>query len=144
MLARELPEEERHDDRGRARRRANLERPRQLTVLRAGEAGEQLLLGCEHPLRRAVEPLACVGRDDPPARPVEQLLPDAPLERPHLLADRRLGDAEGGRRLGEAPPLDDRAECSKLLRLHNPGLYHGHTPATNQHQLAPQCLALEV
>jgi hypothetical protein len=83
-----------------------------------GELVEQLLLEREHPLRTAVEAEAGLGRLDPAARTVEQLRPEPLLERPHLLRYGRLGDAEPGRRLREAPPLDDLAEGGQLARIH--------------------------
>ena len=82
-----------------------------------GELVEQLLLEREQPLRAAVEPQPRLGRLDAPARAVEKLLPEPLLERPHLLADRGLRDAEPRRGLREAPPLDDRAESGQLTRV---------------------------
>src|SRR5204862_7461423 len=45
------------------------------------------------------------------------------LQRTHLLADRRLRDAEPLRGSGERPPLDDLAERCQLSRVHKPHLY---------------------
>ena len=87
-----------------------------------GELLEQLLLEREHPLRAAVEAQPGLGRLDPPPGAVEQLRPEPLLERAHLLADRRLGDAEPRRRLGEAPALDDLAERCQLARVHKRSL----------------------
>ena len=67
---------------------------------------------------RPVEPEAGFGRLDPAARAVEELRPEPLLERAHLQADGRLGDAEPLRRLAEAPPLDDGAEGRELTRVH--------------------------
>ena len=81
-----------------------------------------LLLEREQPLRAAVEPHPGLGRLDPAPGAVEQLLPEPLLERPDLQAHRRLRDAELLSRLGEAPALDDSAECRELLRVHNDNL----------------------
>ena len=103
-------------------RRADLEPARELALRFAAEIGEQLLLHREQPLRAAVEAVARLGRLDAPAGAVEQLQAEPLLERPDLQADRRLGDAELLRRLGEAPALDDRAERCELTRIHKQSL----------------------
>jgi len=70
-----------------------------------------VLLGGEQALRRGVEPAAGLGRLDPATRAVEQLAPEALLERADLQADGRLSHPEPLGRHGEALPLDHGAEC---------------------------------
>ena len=94
------------------------ELPAQRPLGFAGDLVEQLPLEREHALRAPVETVARLGRLHAPARAVEQLLPEALLERADLLADRRLRDAEPLSRLGEALALDDGAERRQLARVH--------------------------
>ena len=66
------------------------------SVPRRGASGsrelvEQLLLEREHPLRAAVQPQPGLGRLDPAAGAVEQLLAEPLLQRAHLLARRPAG-----------------------------------------------------
>ena len=91
----------------------------------SADLGDDLLLEREQSLGAAVEPHARLGRLDPPARAVEELRAEPLLERPDLQADRRLGDPEPLRGLGEAAPLDDGAERGELARVHKP-LYLSH------------------
>src|SRR5207302_2427176 len=84
---------------------------------------EQLLLEREQPLRALVEAEAGFGGDDAPPGAVEELLSDALLERPHLLADRRLRHPEPRRGLREALALDDRTEGCELPGVHHKALY---------------------
>ena len=118
VRALELAEEQRHDDRRRPGRRADLQLARELALALAGELVEQLLLEREDPLRAAVEAQAGLGRLDAAARAVEQLRAEPLLERPHLQRHGGLRDAEPLGGLREAPPLDDRAERSELARVH--------------------------
>src|SRR5207253_3090310 len=92
--------------------------PRGTAFRLLSQTGEQLLLLCEQPLCASVQPLTRLGRLDPAPGAIEQLAPEALLERPDLQADRRLGHSELLRRLREAPPLDDGAESSELPRIH--------------------------
>ena len=85
-------------------------RPGQLAGSLVREVGEELVLDGEEALGAAVEREPGLGRLDAPPGAVDELLPDALLERPNLKADRRLGHPEPLGRLGEAAPLDDRAE----------------------------------
>ena len=100
---------------------ADLELPAE-RPLRLAELLEQLLLEREHPLRAAVEPHPGLGRLDTPPGAVEELRPEPLLERTHLLTDRRLRHPEPGRRVGEAPPLDDLAKRCQLARVHKQSL----------------------
>ena len=84
VLALELAEQERQDDRRRPCRGADLERPVEPRV-GFGELFEQLLFEREHALRAAVEPKPGLGRLDPAAGAIEELLPEPVLERAHLL-----------------------------------------------------------
>ena len=104
-------------------RGADLERAVELLARLLGHLGDDLLLEREQPLRAAVEPHSRLGRLDPPARAVEELRPEPLLERADLQAHRRLGDAEPLGGLREAAPLDDRAKCRKLTRVHKDSLY---------------------
>ena len=119
VLALELAEQHRDDDRRRARRRAEHEiagerRP----SLDAADVRHELLLEREQLLRAAVEPPARLGRLDATAGAIEELRPEPLLERAHLQRDGRLRDAEPLGRLREAPALDDGAECGELARVH--------------------------
>ena len=118
ILGLELAEQQRQDDRRRAGRGSEVERSRELALADRRDVLEQLILEREHPLRAPVEPPAGLGRLDPAARAVEQLLAEPLLERPDLEADGRLRDPEALRRLREALPLDDRAKRSELSRIH--------------------------
>jgi hypothetical protein len=124
VLALELAEQERQHDRGGAGRGADLQRPAQRPV-RLAELFQQLVLQREQPLRAAVEPQTGLGRLHAPAGAVEQLRPEALLERAHLLADGGLRHAEPGRSVREAAPLDDLAECRQLTRVHKRSLSRG-------------------
>ena len=88
----------------------------------AATSADELILEREHPLRPAVEPPACLGRLDAPARAVEELRPEPLLERAYLQRDGRLRDAEPVRRLREAAPLDDGAKRGQLTRVHKRSL----------------------
>ena len=118
VSALELAQEQRDDRRARAGRGADLEQPAQLTLVLCRHALEQLLLERQQPLGAAVEPEPGLGGDDAAPGAVEQLLADALLERPHLLADGRLRNPEPSGGLREALPLDDRAERCQLPRIH--------------------------
>ena len=93
MLALELAEQKRNEVRTGPGRGANRERAYKAAVV-GGDFLHELLLEGEHALGAAVEAPTCLRRLHAPARAVEQGLADALLERPHLQADRRLGDAE--------------------------------------------------
>src|SRR5438093_5048607 len=107
MVLGELAEELRDDDPAGARGGPDLEGAAQLLGASEADRGHDLLLEREQSLRAAVEPQARLGRLDPAAGAVEQLRPEALLERPHLQAHRRLRHPEPFCGLGEAPPLDD-------------------------------------
>ena len=112
MLFLELAEQERDDRAARSRRGAELERAGDRPFVIGVELFEQMLLGGEHPLSRCVEASPGLGRLDPTTGAVEQLPPEALLERANLQADRRLGDPEPLGRLREALPFHDGAERS--------------------------------
>ena len=114
----ELAEELRYDDRSRAGRRADRQRPGEVSVALRRHVVEHLLLEREQALRAAVEARARLGRLDAAAGPVEKLGPEPLLERAHLERDGRLRDTEllGG--LRERAPLDDGAERGQLARIH--------------------------
>ena len=114
----ELAEELRHDDRSRAGRGADRERAGQLALGFGGQLVEHLRLEREEPLRAPVQPAPRLRGLDPSPRAVEELRPQSLLQRPHLQRDRRLGDAELVRRLGERAALDHRAERRQLPRIH--------------------------
>ena len=97
---------------------ADAEPPGQLAGSLVREVGEQLVLDGEQALGAAVEREPGLGRLDAAPGAVDQLLPDPLLERADLEADRGLGHPEPLGRLGEAAPLDDRAERPKLARIH--------------------------
>jgi len=111
----ELGEHDRQDAPAGPGRAADLEPSGQLALGLVPELVQDLLLEREQPLRAAIEPHAGLGRLDAPPGAVEQLLPEPLLERANLQAHRRLRDAELVGGLGEAPPLDDSAECCELL-----------------------------
>src|SRR5712691_11483517 len=110
MVFLELTEQERDDRAARARRSAELERARDRPFVVGVELLEQVLLGGEQALSRCVEASPGLGRLDPATGAVEELPPEALLERADLQADGRLSDAEPLGRLGEALPLDHGAE----------------------------------
>ena len=107
VSALELAEQQRHDDRGRAGGRSELELAAELTLALAGELVEQLLLEREQPLRAAVEPQAGLGRLDAAAGAVEELRAEPLLQRAHLERDGRLRDTKALGGLREAAALDD-------------------------------------
>ena len=115
---RELAEQDRHDRSARPRRRAERELTAERPVGASCDLVDQLPLECEHPLSAPVEAIARLGGLHAAAGTIEQLLPEALLERADLLADGRLGDAEPLSRLGEALALDDGAERRQLARVH--------------------------
>jgi hypothetical protein len=118
----ELGEDDRQDAPAGPGRAADLEATGELPFRVVTELLEDLLLHREQPLRAAVEPHPGLGRLDAPAGTVEQLLPEPLFERANLKAHGRLRDAELVSGLGETPPLDHRAECGQLLRVHNNSL----------------------
>ena len=118
VLALELAEQQRHDDRRGACRRAELQLAGELALALAGDLVEDLSLEREQPLGAAIEPHAGLGRLDAAAGAVEQLRPEPLLERPHLQRDGGLGDAEALGRLREAAPLDHGAEGGELTGIH--------------------------
>ena len=118
MRALELAEEPRHDDRGRAGRRAHRERAGEVSVAFRRHLVEHLLLEREEPLRAAVEARTRLGRLDTTTRAVEKLGAEPLLERAHLERDGRLRDAELLGRLRERAPLDDGAERGQLACIH--------------------------
>ena len=122
VRALELAEEQRHDDGGRPRRGADREHAGELALRLRDHVGEHLLLQREKPLRAAVEAPPGLRGLHATSRPVEELRPEPLFERPNLQGDRRLRDAEPLGRLRERPPLDDRAERSKLTRVHKRSL----------------------
>ncbi len=118
----ELSEDDRQDAPARPSRTADLEPSGQLALGVVAHLLEDLLLERKQPLRPAIEPHPRLGRLNTPPGAVEQLLPESLLERADLQAHRRLRDTELVSGLGEAPPLDDRAERRELLRIHNDNL----------------------
>jgi lipopolysaccharide/colanic/teichoic acid biosynthesis glycosyltransferase len=121
MRASELAEQDRNDCATRAGRGAELERSGQ-TSLVAGHVAQELLLEREQALGRGVQARPCFGRFDPATRTVEELRPDALFERPDLEANRRLGDTQPFRGLGEALAIDDRTKCGELAGVHKHSL----------------------
>ena len=121
----ELAQEHGHDDRGGAGRGADRELARELAGAVGGDLVEHLLLELQHALGAAEEAQPGLGRLDAAAGAVEQLRPEALLERPHLQRDGGLGDAEPLGGLREAPPFDDGAEGCKLARVHKRMLISG-------------------
>ena len=99
VLALELAEKERQDDRRRPGRRAEVEGAGELALADGRDLLEELILEREHPLRAPVESPPCLGGLDPTSRAVEELLAKPLLERADLEADGRLRDAETLRRL---------------------------------------------
>ena len=91
MLALELAEEQRDDDRGGAGRGAELELAGQLALALAGDLVEDLPLERQEPLRAAVEPQARLGRLDAAPGAVEQLRRRAASRAPAPAARRRAG-----------------------------------------------------
>jgi hypothetical protein len=79
---------------------------------------QQLVLEGQHALGEPVEALTGLCRLDPAARAVEQFRPEPLLERANLEADRRLGDPEALRSVGEALALYYLAEGGELSRVH--------------------------
>src|SRR5712691_11852945 len=122
MQLAELAQQERDDGAARSGRRPELECAGQSVVGLAGDLLDQLLLECEQLLRGRIEPQSRLGRLDAAARAVEQLRPEPLLEGTDLKADRRLCHAQALSSKGEALPLDDRAECSELTRIHKGSL----------------------
>ena len=114
----ELAEQDGQDASARPGGGAYLEPPLQLALGLLSELREQLLLERQEPLRSAVEPESGLGRLDPAAGTVEELLPEPLLERTDLQADRRLRHAELVGGLREAAALDDSTERRELLRVH--------------------------
>jgi hypothetical protein len=110
MLFLELAEQEGDNRAARAGRSAKLERAGDRAFVIGVELLEQVLLGGEDTLSRCVEASPGLGRLDPATGTVEELPPEALLERADLQADRRLGDPEPLGRLPEALPLDHGAE----------------------------------
>ena len=117
VLALELAEQERKDGGAGAGRAADLEPTAELVAL-AGDLLQQLLLERQHPLSASVQPLAGLGRLDPPPGAVEEPLAEPLLERTDLETHRRLGDAELLGREREALPVDDGAEGRELTSVH--------------------------
>ena len=116
----ELAEELRHDDCGRPGRRADRERARELALTLGDDVVEELLLEREQPLCATVQTHSRFGRLDATTRAVEELRPEALLERAHLERDGRLGDAELVGCVGERASLDDGAERGQLACVHKP------------------------
>ena len=78
------------------------------------ELREQLLLEREQALRAVVEAGAGVGGDDATARAVQKLRAEPLLERPHLLADGGLRDAErcaAREKLSRSTTAQNAASC---------------------------------
>ena len=105
-----------------ARRRADRECPAKILALRRSELVEELLLGDQQTLRPPVDPKPGLGRLDAAARAIEKPVPQPFLERPNLLAHRRLGDAQALGGLREAPTIDHGAKRDKLTRIHKGSL----------------------
>ncbi len=101
---------------------ADLEPALELALGFLAEVREQLLLERDQPLRSAVEPETGLGRLDPAAGAVEELLADALLQRPDLQAHRRLRHPELVGGLREAAALDNRTKGRELLRVHKANL----------------------
>ena len=94
VLALELAEEHRDNDRGRPRRGAELQRTHELALADRRDVLEQMLLERQHPLRAAVQAPPGLRRLHPAPGAVEQLAPQPLLERPDLQAHGRLRDSE--------------------------------------------------
>jgi hypothetical protein len=122
MLLLELAEQQRDDRSAGARRRAEVERAGDRAQVVRIEILEQMLLGGQQPLRRRIEPAAGLRGFDTPPGAVEKLPAEPLLERADLEADGRLGHSQPLRGLGEALPLDHRAERGKLARVHKHSL----------------------
>ncbi len=120
VRALELAEELRDDDRRGAGRGTDRQRAREVTDSLGDDLVEHLLLEREQALRPAVEPDTRLRRLDATTRPVEQLRPEALLERADLERDGRLGDPELVGRLGERAAFDHRAEGAELACVHKP------------------------
>src|SRR3954468_24163964 len=118
----ELAKEERHDSAAGAGRSPELERPADRALVVGLELFEEMLLEREEPLRGGVEHAPGLGRFHTAPGAVEQLPPESLLERADLQADGRLRHPEALRGLGEALPLDHRAERSQLTRVHKRSL----------------------
>ena len=118
VLALELAEEHRDDDRRRPRRGPEHEIAGEVALRRGGDVRDELILEREQLLRPAVEPPPRFRRLDAAPGAVEELRPETLLQRPHLERDRGLRDPEPVGRLREAPPLDHRTERRQLLRVH--------------------------
>ena len=123
ILALELAENDRHDDRCRPRRGTQDEVACEVALTGRGYLRDELILESKHPLRAAIQPPARLRRFHAPTRAVEELRAEPLLEGAHLERHRRLRHAEPVRRLGEATALDNRAECGKLARVHKSTLY---------------------
>ena len=117
MLRGEVAEETREHDTSGPGRRADLERPVELALGALGELVDEVLFEREQPLGAAVEARAGLGRLDASARAVEELHPEALLERAHLQRDRRLRHPEPLGGLRERAALDHGAERAQLSRL---------------------------
>ena len=118
----ELPEDDRQDASTGTGGSADLEPALELALGFLAEVRKQLLLERDEPLRSAVEPETGLGRLDPAAGAVEELLADALLERPDLQAHRRLRHPELVGGLREAAALDNRTKGRELLRVHKANL----------------------
>jgi hypothetical protein len=115
----ELPEDHRQDGSTGPGGGADLEPAFELALGFLAEVREQLLLERDQPLRSAVEPQPGLGRLDPAAGAVEELLPDALFQRPDLQAHRRLRHSELVGGLREAAALDNpqkAASCFVSIR----------------------------
>src|SRR5262245_61873217 len=123
ILALELAEQERYDDRRRSRGSPEDEGAPKLALHGRGDVGLDLLLECQQLLGAAVEAPTRLGRLDATPRAVEELGAQPLLERAHLQRHRRLRDAETLGRLREAAAIDNRAERGELARVHISGAY---------------------
>ena len=108
VLLVELAEQERHDGASGARRGPELERPGDRALVVGLELFEEMLLEREEPLCGRVEQAPGLRRLHPAPGAVEQLPPEALLERADLEADGRLGHPEAvprpGRSSSARPP----------------------------------------
>jgi len=119
----ELTQELRKDDSTGPRRGPDLETACKLPAVLVGEIIDDVLFELEKAQGAAVQPKAGLRWFHAPPRPVEQLGPEALLERPYLQGHSRLRDAEPLRGVREGLAFDDLAERPQLTSFHKASLY---------------------
>jgi hypothetical protein len=82
-----------------------------------GEAGLHLFHPGEQFRRVAGQQLAGLGQPDAPALPLDQPLPDLPLQPGNLLRDGRCGDVQGTRRADDRPGRPHRVQHPQPLQV---------------------------